>query len=295
MPAGVRLVIVTGMSGAGKTQALKCLEDLGYFCVDNLPPSFIPKMAELCQQSDGRIDRLALGIDIRGGEFFAKAIEALEDLERQGNRYEILFLEAGDDSLVRRYKETRRRHPLAEQGRVLEGVARERKLLEELRGRASHIVDTSHLGVNQLRLEIVSRFSRDEKLPELFISVVSFGFKHGVPLDADLVFDVRFLPNPHYVASLKDLTGEDRSVQDYVNKWPVTTQFFRRLVNLIGFLIPQYITEGKHQLTIAIGCTGGQHRSVAMGVRLAQWLRDRGYTVSAEHRDVVRSKLEGSK
>ncbi len=290
--AAVRLVIVTGMSGAGKTQAIKCLEDLGFFCVDNLPPAFIPKMAELCQQSDGHIGRLALGIDIRGGQFFNQIVSALEELEKQGFSYEILFLEANEETLVRRYKETRHRHPLDQGGRVTEALRRERRMLEELRGRASHIINTSQLSTKQLRQEIVEIYSREGKLPLLFINVVSFGFKHGVPVDADLVFDVRFLPNPHYVDKLKDLTGEDAQVVEYLGKWPVTAQFFRKLTNLIGFLIPHYISEGKSQLTIAIGCTGGQHRSVVMGDRLANWLRERGYTVSAEHRDVMRARLE---
>lgn len=288
----VRLVIVTGMSGAGKTQAIKCLEDLGFFCVDNLPATFIPKMAELCQQSDGHISRLAVGIDIRGGQFFKHVMSALEELEKQGFAYEILFLEASDEALVRRYKETRHRHPLDQGGGVLDALARERRMLGELRGRASHIIDTSALAVKNLRQEVLSTFGREGKLPPLFINVVSFGFKHGVPVDADLLFDVRFLPNPHYVGELKDRTGEDAAVVEYVTRWPVTTQFFRKLTNLIGFLVPQYITEGKPQLTIAIGCTGGQHRSVVMGDKLANWLRERGYTVSVEHRDAHRSRLE---
>lgn len=288
----IRLVIVTGLSGAGKTQALKHLEDLGFFCVDNLPPAFIPKMAEMCIQSEGKISKLALGIDIRGGEFFGETLSALRGLEREGIATSILFLEARDEVLVRRYKESRHRHPLAaQQGRILEAIRQERRLLEELRGRATHVVDTSNLSIHQLRQELTRIFAGSETNPAgtMLINVVSFGFKHGLPLDADLVFDVRFLPNPHYVEALKDLTGHDPAVQEYVCRWSVTQRFFRRLVSLVGFLVPHYIAEGKTELTIAIGCTGGQHRSVALALRLAEWLRKRGYTVRDEHRDARRA------
>lgn len=291
MVQGIRLVVVTGMSGAGKTQAIKCLEDLGFFCVDNLPPALMPKMAELCLQSEGKVGRLALGIDIRGGTFFNNTVSALEELEKAGFPYQILFLEASDETLVRRYKESRRRHPLALTGRILEGIRSERRMLEDLRGRASKIVDTSNLTVNQFRQELIAAFSQEEGGSELFINVVSFGFKHGLPLDADLVFDVRFLPNPHYVPTLQPLTGEDPSVQEYVWKWSVSQKFFRRLTNLIGFLLPHYVNEGKTQLTVAIGCTGGQHRSVTLGIRLGEWLRGQGYQVGVEHRDSTRHRL----
>ncbi len=292
MKSIIRLVIVTGMSGAGKTQALKCLEDLGFFCVDNLPPTFIPKMAEMCVQSEGKLNKLGLGIDIRGGQFFTQTMSALEELEKQGFSYTILFLEADDEVLVRRYKESRHRHPLAQQGRILEAIRRERRLLDDLRGRANHIVDTSSMGVNQFRQEIMGLFSGEEALgrPPLLVNVVSFGYKHGLPLDADLVFDVRFLPNPHYVASLKDLTGHDAAVQEYVTRWSVTQKFLKRILNLLSFLLPHYSAEGRTQLTIAIGCTGGQHRSVVLALRLAEWLRDRQYTVTDEHRDAFRNR-----
>lgn len=290
----VRLVIVTGLSGAGKTQALKSLEDTGFFCVDNLPPAFIPKMAELCVQSEGKISRLALGIDIRGGEFFSQTLDALGELERAGFAYTILFLEASDAVLVRRYKESRHRHPLAGQGRIEEAIRRERRLLEELRGRASYIVDTSNLTVNQLRQEIVKLLGRE--IPgaraSLLVHVVSFGFKHGLPLDADLVFDVRFLPNPHYVESLRDRTGEDPAVNEYVSRWAVTQRFLRHLFSLLRFLLPQYEAEGKTQLTIAIGCTGGRHRSVVVASRLGEWLRGRGYCVTVQHRDAEPLRVE---
>ncbi|BDG61669.1 RNase adapter RapZ [Caldinitratiruptor microaerophilus] len=294
MQPNVRLVIVTGLSGAGKTEALKSLEDVGYFCVDNLPPAFIPKMAELCVQSEGKISRLALGIDIRGGEFFSQTLSALDELERAGYPYTILFLEASDAVLVRRYKESRHRHPLAAEGRIEEAIRRERRLLEELRGRAGYIVDTSNMTVNQLRQEIVKLLGQDSQngRPGLLVHVVSFGFKHGLPMDADLVFDVRFLPNPHYVQSLRDRTGEDPAVEEYVNRWAVTRKFLRRLQGLLGFLLPQYEAEGKTQLTIAVGCTGGQHRSVVVARQLAQWLGERGYRVTVEHRDARAVRAE---
>lgn len=284
----MRLIIVTGMSGAGKTQAIKYLEDLGYFCVDNLPPALMPKMAELCMQSEGKLNRLALGIDIRGGQFFDHIVTALTELERAGLAYQILFMDASDEALVRRYKESRRRHPLALQGRLTEGIRKERKLMQELRGRASKIVDTSALKVAELRRELTDFFTQETDGLGLHVNVVSFGFKHGMVLDADLVFDVRFLPNPHYVEDLKALTGETKAVQDYVMKWGVTQQFWRRFISLIGFLLPQYIAEGKSQLTIAIGCTGGQHRSVCLGCKLGDWLKERGYKYSIEHRDALR-------
>lgn len=289
MKPDVRLVIVTGMSGAGKTQTLKCLEDLGFFCVDNLPPALIVRMAEMCEQSEGRISKLALGIDIRSGDFFTSAVTALEDLDRQGFLYQIVFLEASDPVLVRRYKETRHRHPLAQQGRIQEGIRQERALLDELRGRAQHIIDTSALSVQQLRHEVTEIFREGGGRPPLQVHVVSFGFKHGTPLDLDLLFDVRFLPNPHYVSSLRQLTGEDGPVEEYVNRWPLTQEFFGHLKSLVGFLLPHYQTEGKTQLTIGIGCTGGQHRSVALARRLGDFVRQEGYNVQVEHRDISRA------
>ncbi|HYG59576.1 MAG TPA: RNase adapter RapZ [Symbiobacteriaceae bacterium] len=286
MRQGMRLVIVTGMSGAGKTQAIKYLEDLGFFCVDNLPPALMPKMAELYMQTEGKLNRLALGIDIRGGRFFSHIVQALDELEKAGFTYQILFMDAADEALVSRYKESRRRHPLAQQGRVLEGIRKERKLMQELRGRAVKIIDTTKLKVAELRRDLQDFFTTESEGLGLHVNVVSFGFKHGPVLDADLVFDVRFLPNPHYVEDLKALTGQTRAVQEYVMKWGVSQQFFKRLTNLVGFLLPQYIAEGKSHLTIAMGCTGGQHRSVCMAIKLAEWIKERGFSVSVEHRDV---------
>lgn len=279
-------MIITGLSGAGKTQAVRVLEDLGYFCVDNLPPTLIPKFAELCDQSAGAVKRIALVIDIRGGGFFDRTFEVLESLEKAGFPYQILFLEATDETLVRRFKETRRRHPLAPHGRVLEGIKEERLKLEQIRGRARHIIDTTDMTPQALRDEIIKLYGRDKELHPLIVNVVSFGFKHGLPLDADLVFDVRFLPNPQYVKSLRSLDGSDPMVDEYVFKWPISNKFMRRLYSFISFLLPHYISEGKSQLTVAIGCTGGQHRSVAVANRLAEFLRERHHAVVVEHRDV---------
>lgn len=284
----LRLVIVTGLSGAGKSQVLKSLEDLGFFCVDNLPPAFIPKMAELSVQSEGKISQVALGVDLRGGEFFDSTLKALTELEEGGFPYQILFLEAADEALVRRYKETRRRHPLAPQGRVLEGIREERERLQALRGRASTLIDTSDLTPSQLREKVVEMFTGDRQLQRLIVTVVSFGFKFGLPMDADLVFDVRFLPNPHYVEELREHNGRHPAVREYVERWPVTRRFERRLISLMLFLLPQYINEGKTQLAIGIGCTGGKHRSVVIAENLAAALRERGYSVLTEHRDANR-------
>lgn len=281
----VAFVIITGLSGAGKTQALRSLEDLGFFCIDNLPPALIPKVAELCAQSAGRIKKIAVVTDIRGGEFFDSALEALGDLEKTGFRYQILFLEASDDTLIRRYKESRRTHPLAPHGRIPEGIAGERRRLEEIRGRAHRIIDTTALAPQGLRERLTRIFTGEGSFPGLAVNLVSFGFKHGIPLDADLVLDVRFLPNPYYVASLRPLSGNNQKVREYVLKWPLTTQFIERMEDFVRFLLPHYSTEGKKQLTVAIGCTGGRHRSIVIANRLAETLRTAGHPVTVDHRD----------
>ncbi|MDI7250701.1 MAG: RNase adapter RapZ [Bacillota bacterium] len=277
-----RLVIITGLSGAGKSLAVRALEDLGFFCVDNLPPELIPKFAELCQQ--GRIQRVALVVDIRGGEFFGEVFSALEHLESVGFPYQILFLEASDEVLVRRYKETRRLHPLAPHGGVLEGIQEERRRLQELRGKAHIVLDTSDLSPQKLREEITHLFTGRRR--GLIVVIRTFGYKHGVPRDADLVFDVRFLPNPNYVEDLRPLDGTDPRVRDYVLRWPVSRRFLRLLGGLLRFLLPQYVAEGKTQLTLAVGCTGGRHRSVVVAEYLADFIRRLGHTVLTEHRDI---------
>lgn len=291
----LQLVIVTGLSGAGKTVAIQSLEDQGFYCVDNLPPSFIPKFAELCAQSDGKIQRVALVIDIRGGEFFANLFEALEQLDHQHYYYEILFLEASDDALVRRFKESRRRHPLAGSGGVLEGIWEERAKLDKLKSRATIIIDTSRLSAAELKQELKKRFGVKEKGQAMSISIVSFGYKYGIPIDVDLLMDVRFLPNPFYQEHLRLLTGTSVEVQEYVLNSSSAQDFLKKYAELVLFLLPQYIKEGKSQLVIGIGCTGGQHRSVTMACKLGEKLTANGYDVAIKHRDASKNValLEG--
>ncbi len=281
-----RLVIITGMSGAGKTQAVRALEDLGYFCVDNLPPALIPKFAELCSQSAGKVSRIALVVDIRGREFFDTLAQVLEEMEKQGQVYEVLFLEASDEVLIRRYKESRRRHPLAAQGRVSDGIVRERARLEPIRGRATHVIDTTGMATAKLREKLTGLFATGAQMQRMSITVVSFGFKHGLPLDADMVFDVRFLPNPFYVENLRRKSGVTPEVGEYIAKWPVSQQFQERLWSFVDYLIPHYVNEGKSHLIIAIGCTGGMHRSVYIAQKLYERLRNHGYKITIEHRDI---------
>lgn len=286
--AGTKLLIVTGLSGAGKTQAVRCLEDLGFFCVDNLPPKLIPKFAELCAQTTGKIERIALVVDIRGGEFFATVLDVLNDLKDQSLRYEILYLEASNETLVRRFKESRRPHPLSTSGEIVEGIEAERLALRELRGLAHKIIDTSNFSVAQLKQEIANLYGGNGDRERLAITAVSFGYKYGIPLDADLVIDVRFLPNPHYEPQLQPLTGLEEAVKDYVFEAPVTGEFLSHLQNLFDFLIPQYIREGKTTLTLAIGCTGGKHRSVVLANWLGEQLRERNHRIVVRHRDLGR-------
>ena len=280
----LKFVLITGLSGAGKTETVRVLEDIGYFCVDNLPPALIPKFAELCIQSEGRISHIALVCDIRGRGFFDHLIEVLEALEDSGFAYEILFLEASDEALIRRFKESRRRHPLLPEGSVLAGIQQERQRLQELRGRAHRVIDTSSLTPRELRQEIGRCFGESGDNGSMAVSVISFGYKHGIPLDADLAIDVRFLPNPHYVESLAPLTGNDKPVRDYVLKWSITQKFLQKLVDLVEFLLPQYVKEGKQELVIAIGCTGGRHRSVTIANYIADFVRKQGFVVNVEHR-----------
>lgn len=281
------LVIITGLSGAGKTQAIRCLEDLGYFCVDNLLPGLVPKFVELLDQAQEHLKKAAVVMDIRGGRFFSSVFEALDYLDASGIKYEILFLEAMDEALVRRYKETRRRHPLTPEGRILEGIMEERRRLEELRGRASKVIDTSELSPIELREQLRELYAGDRQ-GRLVVTVMSFGFKYGIPLDADLVMDVRFLPNPHYDEVLRPLTGKEEKVQQYVLGSQVTHTFLESFINLLSFLLPYYIQEGKSHLVVAIGCTGGQHRSVVLAEKVAEALRARQYRVSLKHRDILR-------
>ncbi len=281
-----RFILITGFSGAGKSGALHSFEDLGFFSMDNLPPALIPKFAELCIQSEGKIKLVALVCDIRGGELFNGLFEALDRLEDMGFNYEILFLEATEEVLIRRFKETRRRHPLAERGSIVEAIREEKSLLEDIRGKADVIVDTSDLAPAELKEKINRLYAPGSWERTILVTVLSFGYKYGLPLDADLVFDVRFLPNPYYVDSLRALDGNDLQVQNYLWKWAITHRFFQKLTDLVSFLLPCYVKEGKPQLSIAIGCTGGKHRSVALTNELARTLNEKKYQVRIEHRDI---------
>lgn len=281
----MKLVIITGMSGAGKSQAVRCMEDLGFYCLDNLPPILISKFVELCGQSQGDIEKIALVIDIRGGMFFDDLFTSLEGLTESGYDYEILFLDASDEVLLKRFKETRRKHPLSATGGIGEGILEERKRLTKLREMATNIIDTSKLTPGRLKEEMRNIYSEGNKTSNLLIHITSFGFKHGIPLDSDLVFDVRFLPNPYYIENLRDMTGSDAKIRDYVMNFPLSQKFSLKLFELIDFLIPHYIMEGKNQLVISVGCTGGKHRSVTIAHVLYKKLKEREYRVILNHRD----------
>ena len=283
----MRLVIVTGMSGAGKSTALKMLEDMGYFCVDNLPIPLLMKFVELFSEPGGEVDRAALGLDVRGGQDFSGLQDVLEEMDKKEIAYEILFLDAGDDVLIKRYKETRRQHPLSGSGRVDTGIAKEREKIMFLKMRATYILDTSRMLTRELKLELEKIFVKGEDFCNLYITVMSFGFKYGIPQDSDLVFDVRFLPNPYYIDELKGKTGNEPEVQDYVMENGKAAVFLDKLTDMVDFLIPNYILEGKNQLVISIGCTGGRHRSVTLANALYQALENKeNYGVRLEHRDI---------
>jgi UPF0042 nucleotide-binding protein len=284
----IGFVIITGLSGAGKSFAIKCLEDLGYFCVDNLPTTLIPTFAELCMQSSRRIRKIALGVDVREGEYLAHFVDALEALRARGHRVEVLFLEAGDEALVRRYHETRRRHPLAGDGSVLDGIRAERHALAHLREAAGRIIDTSGLTVHQFKDRLQQTYGVQDARGALTVSLVSFGFKYGLPYDADLVFDVRFLPNPHFVTELRALDGRHPHVATFVLSHEDTRRFMARLEDLLRFLLPRYQHEGKAYLTVAIGCTGGRHRSVTLVEALRAFLAEAGFPPIVRHRDLER-------
>ncbi|MCJ7806177.1 MAG: RNase adapter RapZ [Clostridia bacterium] len=278
----MRIVLITGLSGAGKSHALNCFEDLGYYCVDNMPPTLIPKFADLFIQSENK--KVALVCDMRGAAFFEDLFEALQELEDRKADYEILFLVADDEVLIRRYKETRRRHPLGNIS-LPEAIRKEREVLSELRGRADREIDTSSLKPWELKGRIVELYEPEQRDKNMQIRIVSFGFKYGLPPDADLVFDVRFLPNPHYVDHLKVLTGEDDQVKDYLWRWAETGNYFHKVKDLLEFSIPFYVKEGKTSLVISIGCTGGKHRSVVISDELGHVLGSR-FNLTVEHRDI---------
>lgn len=286
----MRFVIVTGMSGAGKSTALRNLEDFGYFCVDNLPVQLIPKFAEIAYDSGTEVNNVAIGVDIRSGGI-EKLSDYLEELKTQGYPFEILFLDASDEVIVKRYKETRRAHPLARAGRVEGGIMKERQTIAFLRDMASYIIDTSNLLTRECRAELEKIFVENQDYNNFIITIVSFGFKYGIPRDADLVFDVRFLPNPYYVPELKAYTGNEKPVQDFVMSAPEAVTFLDKLVDMVQFLIPNYIKEGKNQLVIGVGCTGGKHRSVTLANGLYRSLVNSNYSVRIEHRDIEKDAV----
>lgn len=287
----IEIVIITGMSGAGKTVAVQSFEDLGYFCVDNLPPALIPKFIELIEGSQGKMTKVALVIDLRGRKFFDHLFEAIDSISLAPHlnfKLQIIYLDAKDAKLVQRYKETRRSHPLTPNGLPLAGIKLEREMLEELKGRAQQIIDTTDLKPIQLRERIIQRFSTTEKHP-FSVNLMSFGFKYGIPIDADLVFDVRFLPNPHYIEHMRPKTGLEEEVSSYVLKWTETQQFIEKLTDLLKFMLPQYKREGKSQVVIGIGCTGGKHRSVTLAEYFGKTFAD-DYVLHVSHRDIEKAK-----
>ena len=285
----MRFVIVTGMSGGGKSTAMRMLEDVGFFCVDNLPVPLIEKFMELLVMPGNEISKAALGLDVRADQSFGDAMKILDRMRQNGFIFEVLFMDASDSTLVKRYKESRRVHPLCtpEDSRVEHGISKEREILTEMKKKADYIIDTSKLLTREFKEEIDRIFVKNGEYNNLIISIMSFGFKHGIPADADLVFDVRFLPNPFYIDELKYMTGNDKGVQEYVMGFPEAGQFMDKLEDMLRFLIPNYIKEGKYQLVVAIGCTGGKHRSVTLANELYRRMKDKGnYGLTISHRDV---------
>ena len=293
----MRFVIVTGMSGAGKSTTLKMMEDMGYFCVDNMPIPLMTKLTELLIVPNGEITKIALGLDIRSGQNLRALDQVLDELEKTKIPLEILFLESNDDTLVKRYKETRRNHPLSKGGRIENGIAKERKKIAFLKERADYILDTSRMLTRELRSELNRIFAENKEYKNLYITVLSFGFKYGIPSDADLVFDVRFLPIPYYIDELRPQSGNDKPVRDYVMNNDISKEFLKKLVDMVEFLIPNYVAEGKNQLVIAIGCTGGKHRSVTLANELYERLSvaEKEYGVRKEHRDIEKDAITKAK
>lgn len=282
----MEFVILTGMSGAGKSQAIKILEDIGYYCMDNLPPTLLPNFAELCNNSTKVVNKVAVVADIRGGIFFDDLFKSLDILKNKGLNYRILYLDSNDDELVKRYKEQRRPHPLSISGRIIDGIQKERVLLKEVKQKSDYIIDTSNMKLGRLKEEIHSIFIQGKFSHNLNVTIISFGYKYGIPLDSDLVFDVRFLPNPYYISNLKDGTGNDLDVQNYVMSFEATDIFIEKTIDLLDFLMPQYKKEGKSNIVISIGCTGGRHRSVTIANKIADLFREKSYRVLLTHRDI---------
>lgn len=284
----MEFIIVSGLSGAGKSRAIEALEDMGYYCVDNMPPQLIPKFAEICISSQGKIEKVAMVTDIRGGYLFSELIDNLDELKRAGQDYKILFLDAKDATIIKRYKETRRMHPLAKDTNmdITAAIAKERELLDVVRKRSDYILDTSNLKTSQLKERLVEIFSKNQQDKGIVVNVISFGFKYGIPLESDLVFDVRFLPNPFYIEGLREKTGLNESVYNYVMQFDQAKKFRKMLADMVTYLLPNYIEEGKTSLVIAVGCTGGKHRSITLARCLSEDLKDAGYYVVTTHRDV---------
>jgi len=289
----MRFVIVTGMSGGGKATAIHMLEDAGFYCVDNLPVSLIEKFAELILTPDSEITKVVLGIDARAGQSFEGVSGILENLKKKGIPVEVLFMDASDQVLIKRYKETRRIHPMNSAGdRLEDGIAKERDVLAEIKTKADYIIDSSNLLTRELKEELDRIFVNNEEYNSLMVNILSFGFKYGIPSDADLVFDVRFLPNPYYIDELKHQTGEDKPVQDYVKSFSACKEFVDKLADMLTFLIPNYVKEGKYQLVVAIGCTGGQHRSVTIANEVYERLKDENgnFGLNLSHRDIRKAR-----
>ncbi len=291
----MRFIIITGISGAGKSMVAKYLEDAGFFCIDNLPPLLMPKISEIFRQSYGKMDKIAFVIDIRGGELLNDFFPGLEELKQAGHTYEILFMEASDRVVVKRYKETRRAHPLAQEGRLLRGIIEERRVLQKIKDKADYVIDTSNLTPRQLKEEITNIIGENKNYTGLIINLISFGFKYSIPIECDLVFDVRFIPNPFYIESMKRLTGKQEAVRNYVLEMEETREFLAKLTDMLDFLIPNYIKEGKSQLVIGIGCTGGRHRSVAIADSVHKILQEKNHRVVVEHRDIEKDGRSSSK
>ncbi|MBO6197715.1 MULTISPECIES: RNase adapter RapZ [unclassified Butyrivibrio] len=289
----MRFVIVTGMSGGGKATAINMLEDAGFYCVDNLPVSLIGKFTELISAPNSEITKVVLGVDARAGQSFEGVTGIIDSMRERGIPVEILFMDASDQVLIKRYKETRRIHPMNAAGdRLEDGIAKEREVLAEIKKKADYVIDSSNLLTRELKKELDRIFVENKEYNSLMVNVMSFGFKHGIPTDADLVFDVRFLPNPYYIDELKHLTGNDKPVQDYVKSFPACGEFVDKLVDMLNFLIPGYVQEGKYQLVVAIGCTGGQHRSVTIANEVYERLKASGgnYGLNLSHRDVKQAR-----
>lgn len=284
----MEFVILTGMSGAGKSQAIKVLEDIDYYCMDNMPPALMPNFAELCNESSKDVKKVAVVADIRGGFFFKDLFNSLEILKEKGIKYRVLFLDASDDELVKRYKELRRPHPLSTTGTIMDGIHEERVLLEEVKRKSDYIIDTSNMQLGRLKEEILSIFLRGIISNNLNVTIMSFGYKYGIPQDSDLVLDVRFLPNPYYIEELKYHTGNDIKVQEYVMGFDISVVFIEKLVDILKFLMPLYVKEGKSNLVISIGCTGGKHRSVTISNKIASILKEKNYRVLITHRDILK-------